>query len=151
MACSRISGCWSYPGRPVLLLWLIDPCRILRDSIWLCSFRGNPYFKNWLIILGSVSSLRSCPCQGVPAAPHQEAPGSPLNGPCEALVTMEIILRRHSPITILTFWPSIVKTTIPSSLNVLNDTLMWSAFSQGEIPLARADSCLRSIKARCQW
>lgn len=151
MACSRISGCWSYPGRPVLLLWLIDPCRILRDSIWLCSFRGNPYFKNWLIILGSVSSLRSCPCQGVPAAPHQEAPGSPLNGSCEALVTMVIILRRHSPITILTFWPSIVKTTIPSSLNVLNDTLMWSAFSQGEIPLARADSCLRSIKARCQW
>lgn len=144
-------SCWSHSWRPVLLLWLIDPCRILRDCIWLCSFTGKPLFRNWLIIVGWVLSLRSCPCLGIPAAAPQEALGSPLNASRETRVTMVIILGRLSPMAIATFWPSRVKTTIPSCLKVLNYTLMRSAFSRGKIPLAHADSCLVSTKARCQW
>lgn len=115
--CSRVSGCWSHSGGPILLPF--DPCRILGDSIWLCSFIGNPLFQQWLTTLGCIYSLRSRPCQSTPAAPQQEALSSPLNVSREAPVTMGTILRRHSVLTILTFWPSIVKNHNSCS-NVLN-------------------------------
>lgn len=83
-----------------LFLWWIDSCRILGD-IWLCSLGSDPWL-DWCLILSSLSSLGSCPCQSIPAAPLLKVSWLSIPSILRYVVTMAINIRRHSLIPRLT-------------------------------------------------
>lgn len=121
-----------------LFLWWIDSYRIL-GVIWLCSLGSDPWL-DWWFILGSLSSLGSCPCQSIPAAPLQKVSWLSITCILRYVVTMAINIRRHSFIPRLT--DRLTAHTIPSCFTISVEE---------RVPFAGDNSFSLSISAQNKW
>lgn len=119
-SCSRISGCWPHPGQSVLLPlinWSLHnsgrqhlTLQLYRQSfISILTDHFRLHFQTQVMALSELSSCSTPGSTWLSIKCIMWSPSNHGNNP-----------QKTQPITILTFWPSIVKTTIPSCLNVLN-------------------------------